>query len=44
MDAILHHLGNNDKERGLFLLSTDTIFVKNIFPTHDWLNLQVWNS
>lgn len=43
MDAILHHLGNNDKERGLYLFSTDIIFFQ-IFSTCDWLNLQVWDS
>lgn len=32
MDAILHHLGNNDKERGLYLFSTDIIFFKYFQP------------
>lgn len=31
MDIVLYHLGKNDRERGLFLFSTDFFFFSIIF-------------
>jgi hypothetical protein len=40
---MLYHLGTNDKEKSLDMLSRGTIFFSQIFLTHSHLNPQMRN-